>query len=94
MGVVAAMMIGFFVFLIMRVSAPSLAPLYTDLSLGFKIPEFGKGTQIYFAVQNLFDRDPPVAPIYGATGFLSTGTNGYLYDVIGRQFRAGVRFKF
>jgi flagellar M-ring protein FliF len=33
MGVVAAMMIGFFVFLIMRVSAPSLAPLYTDLSL-------------------------------------------------------------
>lgn len=70
------------------------AVFYTDLSLGFKIPEFGKGTQIYFAVQNLFDRDPPVAPIYGATGFLSTGTNGYLYDVIGRQFRAGVRFKF
>jgi flagellar M-ring protein FliF len=33
MGVVAAMMIGFFVFLIMRVSTPSMAPLYTDLSL-------------------------------------------------------------
>lgn len=70
------------------------AVFYTDLSLGFKIPEFGKGAQVYFAVQNLFDRDPPVAPIYGATGFLSTGTNGYLYDVIGRQFRAGVRLKF
>ncbi|WP_176593795.1 TonB-dependent receptor domain-containing protein [Sphingobium sp. EM0848] len=69
------------------------AVFYTDLSLGFKIPEFGKGAQVYFAVQNLFDKDPPVAPIYGATGFLGTGTNGYLYDVIGRQFRAGVRFK-
>lgn len=70
------------------------AVFYTDLTLGFKMPNFGKGAQVYFAVQNLFDRSPPVAPIYGATGFLSTGTNGYLYDVIGRQFRAGVRFKF
>ncbi|WP_019832858.1 TonB-dependent receptor domain-containing protein [Sphingomonas sp. PR090111-T3T-6A] len=70
------------------------AVFYTDLSLGFKMPHLGKGAEIYFAVQNLFDRDPPVAPIFGATGFLSTGTNGYLYDVIGRQFRGGVRFKF
>ena len=67
---------------------------YTDLSLGYKMPHLGKGAEIYFAVQNLFDRDPPVAPIYGATGFLGTGTNAYLYDVIGRQFRGGVRFKF
>lgn len=70
------------------------AVFYTDLTLGFKMPAFGKGAQVYFAVQNLFDRDPPVAPIYGATGFLSTGTNAYLYDVIGRQFRVGARFKF
>ncbi|WOF43000.1 TonB-dependent receptor [Sphingopyxis indica] len=69
------------------------AVFYTDLALGFKIPTFGKGAEVYFAVQNLFDRDPPVAPQYGATGFISTGTNGYLYDLIGRQFRAGVRFR-
>jgi flagellar M-ring protein FliF len=33
MGVVAVMLLGFFAFLIVRVSSPSMAPLYTDLSL-------------------------------------------------------------
>jgi flagellar M-ring protein FliF len=33
MGLVAAMMLGFFAFLIMRASSPSLAPLYSGLSL-------------------------------------------------------------
>jgi len=33
MGVVAVLLLGFFAFLVFRVSSPSLAPLYTDLSL-------------------------------------------------------------
>jgi len=33
MAVVAVLMLGFFAFLVMRVSSPSMAPLYTDLSL-------------------------------------------------------------
>ncbi len=33
MGVVAVMLLGFFAFLVFRVSSPSMAPLYTDLSL-------------------------------------------------------------
>ena len=33
MGVVAAMLLGFFAFLVFRVSSPSMAPLYTGLSL-------------------------------------------------------------
>jgi flagellar M-ring protein FliF len=33
MGVVAVMLLGFFAFLVMRVSSPSMAPLYTDLSI-------------------------------------------------------------
>lgn len=33
MGVVAVLMLGFFAFLVLRASSPSLAPLYTDLSL-------------------------------------------------------------
>jgi len=33
MGVVAALMLGFFAFLIMRASTPQMAPLYTGLSL-------------------------------------------------------------
>lgn len=71
---------------------PAIA--YTDLNLTFRPGGTGKGTEIYFAVQNLLDQAPPVAPIYGATGFLSTGTNGFLYDLIGRQFRVGARIKF
>ena len=71
---------------------PTIA--YFDLSVAYKFPNVGRGVELYAAVQNLLDKDPPVAPIYGATGFLGTGTNGYLYDVIGRQFRVGVRAKF
>jgi outer membrane receptor protein involved in Fe transport len=69
---------------------------YTDLSITLR-PQGGawaKNTEFFFAVQNLLDQAPPVAPIYGPTGFLSTGTNGFLYDLIGRQFRAGARVKF
>ncbi len=75
-----------------RNHVPAIA--YFDLSLSYKFPNVGRGVELYAAVQNLADKDPPVAPIYGATGFLGTGTNGYLYDVIGRQFRVGVRAKF
>ena len=75
-----------------RNHVPAIA--YFDLSLSYKFPNVGRGVELYGAVQNLLDKDPPVAPIYGATGFLGTGTNGYLYDVIGRQFRVGVRARF
>lgn len=75
-----------------RNHVPAIA--YFDMSVAYKFPDVGRGAEIYAAVQNLFDKDPPVAPIYGATGFLGTGTNGYLYDLIGRQYRVGVRFRF
>lgn len=39
----------------------------------------------YFKVDNLFDRDPAKSPNYA---------NPALYDIIGRMYRAGVRFKF
>lgn len=39
----------------------------------------------YFKVDNLFDRDPAKSPSYA---------NPALYDIVGRLYRAGVRFKF
>ncbi|WP_420143524.1 TonB-dependent receptor plug domain-containing protein [Sphingobium sp.] len=39
----------------------------------------------YFKVDNLLDRDPAKSPYF---------VNPNLYDVIGRMYRAGVRFKF
>jgi outer membrane receptor protein involved in Fe transport len=67
---------------------------YVDLSASYRFKVRGADLQVFGAVQNLFDNDPPVAPIYGPTGFLTSGTNGYLYDLIGRQYRAGLRLAF
>lgn len=51
---------------------------------------FGR-TQLFFAVNNLFDTDPPVAP---DTVFVPLATNKQIYDVIGRYFIGGVRFTY
>jgi len=44
-----------------------------------------KDVSAYFKVDNLFDRDPAKSPNYA---------NPALYDIIGRMYRAGVRFRF
>ena len=51
---------------------------------------FSDGLSTYFKVDNLFDRDPTPSPQ------TNTGVdiNPQLYDIIGRVFRVGVRFKF
>jgi iron complex outermembrane recepter protein len=64
---------------------------YVDASLTWN---FGGSNdiQLYGVVKNVFDKDPPVAP---STFFLSPlATNPVLYDVIGRTFTMGARFKF
>lgn len=67
---------------------------YFDLMAAYRFKVAGADAQIYGVVQNLFDKDPPIAPIYGSSGFLGTGTNGFLYDTLGRQFRTGLRLNF
>ena len=39
----------------------------------------------YFKVDTLLDRDPAKSPFF---------VNPALYDVVGRMYRAGVRFRF
>jgi outer membrane receptor protein involved in Fe transport len=47
-----------------------------------------RSVQLFGAINNLFDKDPPVAPSsFGPT-------NNVLYDVIGRTYRVGVRFSY
>jgi iron complex outermembrane recepter protein len=73
-------------------SIPSI--VYFDLNLAYK---FGpqRNLQLFFMVQNLLDQDPPVSPPPSATtNLISVGANGFLYDLLGRQFRFGARFKF
>jgi outer membrane receptor protein involved in Fe transport len=45
--------------------------------------------QLFWAIQNLFDEDPPVAP-----GGNVYPTNPVFFDTIGRRYRVGVRFEF
>lgn len=73
-------------------SVPSA--FYLDWSMTYRIDSFGKGAEVYFAIQNLLDKDPPASPNYSTASTIQTGVNGYIYDVIGRQFRVGVRTKF
>ena len=50
--------------------------------------------EAFFNVQNVMDTDPPV--VGGAPGGFSyeqPSTNDGLYDVMGRTFRAGLRFR-
>jgi hypothetical protein len=72
---------------------PAIA--YFDLSIAYDVPSKYQESQLFLVVENLLDKDPPAAPATSAANTLiATGSNGYLYDLIGRQFRAGFRLKF
>jgi len=65
----------------------------SDLTLSM---DFGKGAQtgtFFVTVNNLFDKQPPLAPQEQLPGY-TYGTYFPAYDVVGRTFTAGVRFKF
>jgi len=55
---------------------------YMDVGGTYKVRE---DVTAYFKIDNLFDRDPAKSPNYA---------NPALYDVVGRMYRAGVRFRF
>ena len=67
---------------------------YVDLRLAQRV-RVGRGSFEFFGVvDNLFDRDPPIVPSLSSSAVLLVPTNYTLYDTIGREFRAGVRFAF
>jgi len=68
------------------------AVAYLDLSVKYDLDALvGSEAQIYAGMDNVLDRDPPVAPL----NFISnTATNAAHYDVVGRKFYVGVRAKF
>lgn len=65
---------------------------YTDLSMRYRVPQGNGYLEIFGTVNNLFDRDPPLLP--GITPGVNLPTNFSTYDIVGRSFTAGVRFKF
>jgi iron complex outermembrane recepter protein len=67
------------------------AMFYTDASLAYKT-RFGP--EVYFAVDNLFDKQPPTVAPLSSLAFLNVGTSAGLYDTVGRDLRIGIRGKF
>jgi len=65
---------------------------YLDLRLSQKVA-FGQGNEIeiFGAVTNLTDQDPPVTAYYSTFGAHPIQTNSVLFDLIGRRFTVGVK---
>ncbi|NUQ18434.1 MAG: TonB-dependent receptor [Sphingomonas sp.] len=51
-----------------------------------------RSAELFAVVNHLFDTDPPMIPSGAAGGINESSTNGQFYDVVGRFFRAGIRF--
>ncbi|WP_417458970.1 TonB-dependent receptor [Kordiimonas sp.] len=64
------------------------AEVYVDISGRYKLRD---ELELYAGINNLFDNDPPVAPL----DFISPQvTNPAHYDIVGRSFYVGVRAQF
>jgi outer membrane receptor protein involved in Fe transport len=70
---------------------------YLNLEGGYGWDQAGGRVELYADVQNLLDRDPPMIPqLFDnalAQAINNGGTNPGLYDVLGRRFTVGVRFR-
>ena len=67
--------------------------VYATVSGAYKIHSAGRrSVELFAIVNNLFDTDPPMIPSGAAGGINESSTNGQFYDVVGRFFRAGIRF--
>lgn len=67
---------------------------YFNLYGSINVP-LGDDRQVQFfgTINNLLDQDPPMLPSGAAGGTRESSTNPVFYDVIGRFFRFGVRFR-
>ncbi|HEX2583607.1 MAG TPA: TonB-dependent receptor plug domain-containing protein [Steroidobacteraceae bacterium] len=61
--------------------------LYYDVSGTYN---HSKNLSVFVKIDNLFDHDPAPTPFTGP----SYGGNGFLYDLLGRMYRAGIRYTF
>lgn len=67
---------------------------YLDLNASHTFDTASGSYQVYGAVDNVFDRDPPIIPSLQGTAAFDTPTNAAIYDTLGRMIRVGVRVNF
>ncbi|WP_082545570.1 MULTISPECIES: TonB-dependent receptor [unclassified Sphingomonas] len=64
---------------------------YVDTSVAVKI---WHDVELYLSVDNLFNKDPAKAATVNYIGGAIPGSSPTFYDILGRRFRSGLRFKF
>lgn len=64
--------------------------IYFDTNISYDIND---QFQTFLSVDNIFDRDPVQVPYGPNLGGAPLSVNPALYDILGRTFRAGLRFK-
>ena len=72
-------------------SVPAVFYLDTRLSYDFQLG--GSDVEVFIAATNLLDKDPPVTSTFSAFLGYASQANTQLFDVLGRRFTAGVKFK-
>ena len=75
-------------------SVPSYEVFALNAAYTFKDLGFAKSLQLWAGIDNLFDKDPPVATGTGFGGSANGGTNAVFYDTIGRSYKIGLRATF
>ena len=71
------------------------AVTYVDLGATWDVETWGHKSQVFLTIQNAFDKAPP---LYASAAF--TGNPGFYYpvptgyDLVGRYYNLGLRFKF
>lgn len=66
---------------------------YADMRLSYEFEIGGSSLEIWGSVTNLFDKDPPITGTYSAFTGYSSQVNTGLWDVLGRRFTLGAKFK-
>jgi iron complex outermembrane receptor protein len=69
---------------------------YVSLAASYAMPWGADETalEIFGVINNLFDKDPPIAPGGGSGGGSNYPTNPVFFDTLGATFRAGFRLRF
>ncbi len=69
------------------------AVFYLDTRLNYDFELAGNEAQVYFSVNNLLDKDPPVVATYSFFTAAATQTFNALHDVLGRRYTLGLRLR-
>jgi outer membrane receptor protein involved in Fe transport len=67
---------------------------YTDLRLGYSRETYGGELELFANVLNLFDESPPIVPSFDSFTASSGQANGTLFDLLGRRYTVGMRYRF